>query len=71
MGCSFGGLAADDCAASPATAEPGQDVAIFMPMASKWAMSFKYLFYFRNFNTYGAVQKLSSNCIGQTLGIKT
>jgi hypothetical protein len=51
MGCSFGGLTADYCAASPDTAEPRSDVAIFMPVTLRWATVWKYLFYIMNITT--------------------
>jgi hypothetical protein len=57
MGCSFGGLTADDCAASPDAAEPGEDVAIFVPMIAKRAMSRKFMSYISNLIRGGAVQK--------------
>src|ERR1700687_1338335 len=58
MGCSFGGLTADHCAASPDAAEPGEDVAIFVPMTSNRAMLCKLMFYISNFMRGGTVQKL-------------
>src|SRR5438132_11047273 len=56
MGCSFGGLTADDCAASPDAAEPGADVAIFVPVTLGWANTSKYLFYMTNTKWPIAVQ---------------
>src|SRR4030088_906361 len=58
MGCSFGGLTADYCAASPDAAEPRQDVAIFVPMTSKRAWLHKLLYYKCNLIRSAAVQKL-------------
>jgi hypothetical protein len=57
MGCSFGGLTADHCAASPDAAEPGEDVAIFVPMTSKRALLRKLMSLISNLMHGGAVQK--------------
>jgi hypothetical protein len=57
MGCSFGGLTADDDAAAPDAASPERDVASFMPMTDSWARHLNYLFYLIKTTYWIVVQK--------------
>jgi hypothetical protein len=70
MGCSFGGWTADYFAASPDAAEPGQDVAIFVPMTAYWADHINMLFYINNIPARVVVQKSCKSRIDHMLGIR-